>query len=82
MVPFLLISVVGASVVSILNTPPQLPASLQAAGEGGLVDNWLLAAILYVSYNTIISIAVLGPLGVKAQDRKSIKNGAILGGLG
>jgi uncharacterized membrane protein YkvI len=51
-------------------------------GDNGLITNWLLAALLYVSYNTVISIAVLGPLGVEARHRKAIRNGAILGGLG
>lgn len=81
-VPFLLVSVIGISIYSIINTPPDLSATSQVIGESGLVTNWLLAAILYVSYNTIISIAVLGPLGVQAQDKKAIKMGAILGGLG
>ena len=81
-VPFLLVSVIGASVYSIINTPPDIFASVQVMGDSGLITNWLLAAILYVSYNTIISITVLGPLGVKAKDKKVIRNGAILGGLG
>jgi len=81
-VPFLLVSVIGTSVFSIIHTPPNIFATVQGVGESGLITNWLLAAILYVSYNTVISIAVLGPLGVKAQDKKAIQNGAILGGLG
>jgi uncharacterized membrane protein YkvI len=52
------------------------------AGNNGLISNWLLAAVLYVSYNTVISIAVLGPLGVEARHKKAIRNGAILGGAG
>ena len=35
-----------------------------------------------MSYNTVVSIAVLSPLGVKAQSIKVIRNGAILGGIG
>jgi uncharacterized membrane protein YkvI len=50
--------------------------------KSGLVDNWALSAILYVSYNIVISIAVLGPLGAHAKNKKAILNGAILGGLG
>lgn len=57
-------------------------AILPSIGESGLIKNWVLAAILYTSYNTIISIAILGPLGAKARDMKAIRNGAILGGLG
>lgn len=81
-VPFLLISVIGLGIFSIINTPPEIFSPGQIIGEGGLMTNWMLSAILYVSYNTIISIAVLGPLGAKVQNKKTIKNGAILGGLG
>lgn len=82
-VPFLLTSVVGISVFAIFRTPPDINTITPITGEqSGLITNWLMAAILYTSYNTIISVAVLGPLGVKASNRKSIVYGAILGGLG
>lgn len=80
-VPFLLASVVGVSVLSFFNSPPDINF-VANIGESFLINNWLMAAILYVSYNIIISIAVLGPLGYEAKDKKSIRNGAILGGLG
>jgi len=80
-VPFLLITVAGTSIYAIISTPYLLQSG-QAVGQSGLMNNWLLSAILYVSYNTIISIAVLGPLGVKAKNHRTIRNGAILGGLG
>jgi uncharacterized membrane protein YkvI len=47
-----------------------------------MLKNWLWSAIIYTSYNTVTSIAILGPLGDKAKDRKVIRKGAILGGLG
>lgn len=81
-VPFLLVVVVGTSIYSIVNVPPDLTASAVNAGDNGLISNWLLAAVLYISYNTVISIAVLGPLGAEARSRKAIRNGAILGGIG
>jgi uncharacterized membrane protein YkvI len=81
-VPFLLVSVIGISVYSIINAPPHIFTTAPAVGNSVLITNWLLSAVLYVSYNIILSIAVLGPLGVKAQNKKAIRNGAILGGLG
>lgn len=81
-VPFLLLAVAGTSIYSIIIAPPDLTAAVVNAGDNGLISNWLLAAFLYVSYNTVISIAVLGPLGVEARHRKAIRNGAILGGIG
>ncbi|MCL2677439.1 MAG: hypothetical protein FWE85_00110 [Clostridiales bacterium] len=79
-VPFLLASVVGISVFSIINTPPDLAPVAQAGY--GLADNWLIAGVVYVSYNIILSIAVLGPLGARAKDKKTVLKGAVLGGLG
>ena len=81
-VPFLLASVIGISIFSIIETPPILSSTVISGGDHGLISNWLLAAILYTSYNTVISVAILGPLGVEAKNKQAIKNGAILGGLG
>ena len=50
--------------------------------SSNIVGNWFSSSILYVSYNTILSIAVLGMLGVNARNEKSVRRGAILGGLG
>ena len=80
--PFLLVSVIGISVLSVFNAPPVLSTATVVTNQGGLISNWLIAALLYVSYNIILSIAILGPLGLKAQDQKVLRNGAILGGLG
>jgi uncharacterized membrane protein YkvI len=80
-VPFLLITVIGTSIYSFIHTPPVF-TPVTNVSENILLNNWLMAAILYVSYNIIISIAVLGPLGSEAKNYKSIEKGAILGGLG
>ena len=81
-VPFLLASVIGISIFSIINSPPDFTATISNYDVSSLMNNWFLAAVLYVSYNIIISVAVLAPLGAEARDNKAIKNGAILGGLG
>lgn len=80
-VPFLIVAVLGVSISSLFITP-QGPIYTQVSAGNGLIRNWLWAAILYTSYNIVLAIAVLGPLGAKAADRRSIRNGAILGGLG
>lgn len=81
-VPFLLTAVISTGILSFFNAPPDITAAASNVGENMLISNWFMAAVLYVSYNIIISIAVLGPLGSEAKDNKSIRNGAILGGLG
>lgn len=46
-----------------------------------LIANWFWAAILYASYNIIISVSVLAPLGNNAKDSSAIKKGSVLGGI-
>jgi len=79
-VPFLLLSVIVVSGYSILHSP--LDFSAGDLGQNSLIANWPVSAILYVSYNIMLSVAVLGALGANARDRKALKNGAILGGAG
>ena len=81
-VPFLLVSVIGISLFSIINSPPDFTETAVDIGKNTLISNWFLSAVLYVSYNIVISIAVLGPLGFEARDKMSLRNGAVLGGLG
>jgi len=80
-VPFLLVSVVGISLFTLLHPPPDVQLALESAGSG-LMGNWLWAAILYASYNILMSAAVLGPLGANARDERAVLKGGALGGLG
>jgi uncharacterized membrane protein YkvI len=45
------------------------------------VNSWLLAALLYVGNNLVLSISVLGPLGAEVKDRRALITGGMLGGL-
>lgn len=81
-VPFLLVSAVGISAISVFIIPTPVPAITTTSFSGSLIQNWLLAAILYTSYNIVLSIAILGPLGTQAPNNKIIRRGALLGGLG
>ena len=82
--PFLIVSCVGISLFSVLFIPPTTTEFVKwcRAEASGLIRNWVWDAILYTSYNIGLAISVLGPLGVKGQDKKTIRNGAILGGIG
>lgn len=81
-VPFLLCAVLGISIFSISNYPLEFSTSSAFINENMLVSNWFISAILYVSYNLIISVGILGPLGMEAKDMSAVKKGALLGGLG
>lgn len=80
-VPFLIAAVLGVS-ISTLFMPPQDILYTQLSSESGLITNWVWAAILYTSYNIVLATAVLGPLGAKAENHRTIRNGAVFGGLG
>ena len=80
-VPFLLVSVVVIGVVSLLDGPVTVSAPLPVQ-DGGLMRNWLWSAVLYGSYNILMSVAVLAPLGAEAKDKKAILRGGALGGIG
>ncbi len=80
-VPFLILSAIGVSIASLLMASKvnPMPVSLP---QPGFLRNWLWSAIIYTSYNSVTAIAILGPLGYEAGNKRLIKNGAILGGLG
>ncbi|MFZ5815945.1 MAG: hypothetical protein ACOY93_11650 [Bacillota bacterium] len=42
---------------------------------------WPVSALLYVSYNLLLSVAVLGPLGREVKDERVLHYGGLLGGL-
>ncbi|MFZ5827290.1 MAG: hypothetical protein ACOY94_23575 [Bacillota bacterium] len=42
---------------------------------------WPVSALLYVSYNLLISIAVLGPLGREAKSERVLHYGGLIGGF-
>ncbi|MCF8012013.1 MAG: hypothetical protein K9L17_12620 [Clostridiales bacterium] len=82
-VPLLLTAVFAVSIYTIAADPGALLASLRGFSEpaSAPVSFWPLAAILYASYNLVLAVAVLGPLGANSTPSR-IKTGAILGGIG
>ena len=81
-VPFLLGSVLFISVYNILYNPIT-PEELQAIKVlNGAAPNWIISALNYASYNLIIGVAVLAPLGAQSRNKKNLLFGALFGGLG
>ncbi|MEQ6378034.1 hypothetical protein RZN25_14540 [Bacillaceae bacterium S4-13-56] len=81
-VPFLMISVLFISSYTILKNPLSLEEIQMASSLKGVAPNWFIASLNYASYNLIIAITVLGPMGAEASNRKVIFRGALLGGFG
>jgi uncharacterized membrane protein YkvI len=81
-VPFLFLAVMVVSIYSLLHFPPDFSAAVNTAEGNKLISHWLTASLLYVSYNTMLSVSVLATLGVAAKDQHAIRTGAVLGGMG
>lgn len=79
-VPILMLAVLGISFYAVFQQGLTLPLA-EAAGTAA-VPFWPLSAIVYVSYNLVMAVAVLGPLGNQAKDLKSIEKGALWGSVG
>ncbi|HHW23010.1 MAG TPA: hypothetical protein GXX26_09050 [Clostridiaceae bacterium] len=80
--PFLVLSALFVSIFSILSAPSLTGIDTRSIEKPVMLRNWLWSAILYISYNIVPSISILGPLGRETQNRKIIRKGAIIGGLG
>jgi len=82
-VPLMLIAVLGVAIYSVLSDPlsGQKFAVLQAL-DPPLSYNWSLSAVLYVSYNVILAVAILSTLGVEARAKTDMLRGSLLGAAG
>lgn len=77
--PIMVITVVAISALCLLNhSPSTMIRNLHY--EDDLTFKWLMSAILYVSYNMILSIPVLVPIG-KETEPKVFTRGITIGAL-
>lgn len=82
-VPLLLVSVLGICIATLTSRPLELTAISQWVDPGRApVPFWPFSAIIYVSYNLVMGVAVLAPLGRLAESPKALQKGALYGGLG
>ncbi|TLN12303.1 hypothetical protein FDZ74_10195, partial [bacterium] len=80
-VPVLLAAVIGISLWTLL-TAPFNPAAAAALPGKAAVPFWPLSAVVYVSYNIVMAVAVLAPMGAQVEARETLKKGAVFGGIG
>lgn len=79
--PFLLLLILGVAIVTLIRhglSPAQL-RWYEPARAGN--PHWWLAATLFVSYNFLVGISVLSPLGGKLKSKQAGDAGAWIGGL-
>lgn len=82
-VPLLFVAVFGVAAYTIATDYPALLATLRSYSEPSRapLPYWPLTTILYTSYNLVLAIAILAPLGAVSGPNR-LRTGAILGGIG
>lgn len=83
-VPFLIVAVLGISIATLLSAPVSLAAAARWTGVSSPpVPFWPLSAVVYVSYNLVLGVAVLAPMGrLAGSDAGVLRKGALYGGIG
>ncbi|KAB2951717.1 hypothetical protein F9B85_11430 [Heliorestis acidaminivorans] len=83
LVPLLLLSLFGIFIATLWFNPIDWAILAQTANPAQApVPYWPLSAIIYVSYNLVLAIAVLAPMGKHVPDKDTLRRGAFFGGLG
>ena len=81
LVPVKLILVMGVAVTALLAAPAPVPAVPEEAPPAGLLGGgWVWAAVLYVSYNLMVPLAVLSTLGRHLTPAEAVRGG-VAGGV-
>lgn len=81
-VPLLLLAVIIVSIFSLFYVTDITVITTADFPFKAAVKNFALSGILYASYNLLMAVAILAPLGQKTNDRSKLRWGAILGGIG
>lgn len=71
--PVMMVAMAGIAVATLAEAPVQVRPAPPAVTA---LPWWALSAVVYVSYNLILAMAVLAPLGRRAQPRTLVLGGA------
>lgn len=80
LMPILVLVVAGGSIYVIF-TPIAQEAGAGDISPSPLANNWLVAAMIYMSYNMIGTIPIMARAGIHAKDMKTAIKGALFGAL-
>lgn len=81
-VPLLIFAVIYIAVHSLATNPLSAEDIEISKTVAGATPNWFISAINYASYNLVVAIAVLAPIGGSVQNKKHLFRGALFGALG
>lgn len=81
--PFLLVLVILIAGYSLFHyDPSSMDMDAAVAKTSPAAPNWIMGALLYVSYNIAAGVAMITVIGGTVKDRKVARRGGIIGGLG
>ena len=84
LVPGILLATMALGLSGLVNLTPQLrnlrTTALWMVAPSPLVPNWWLAAIVYLSYNSLLGIAACTPLAASLHQKKAAAQGGLVGG--
>lgn len=78
-VPILVVSSVIICIYLLFN-PVDPSAEFNPISTNGLLHNWFVSSLLYLSYNMLCGIAVVAPLGPLAKNDRTIFWGSLIAG--
>lgn len=83
LVPLMLAGIIAMAVAVLAVMPSGLSdIGYFAQPWAAVLPYWPLSALTYVSYNLLVAVAILAPMGRLAKTRADIEKGAIAGGIG
>ncbi|HEX3032028.1 MAG TPA: hypothetical protein VHS59_07260 [Bacillota bacterium] len=80
LIPVMILLTAGISIYSLNYHGVSLADLGTSAPQVAAAPHWLLAALLYISYNLILAVPVLAPMGKETRDFASLFTGGMLGG--
>ncbi|MFC4410429.1 hypothetical protein ACFOZY_08330 [Chungangia koreensis] len=81
--PILMLTVLIMAIYSVLTADlSSLTEAATVAADSQAAPNWILAALLYVSYNIAVGAPLVTVMGGTVRDDKVVARGAIIGGIG
>lgn len=82
LVPLMFAAMVVFGVVSGLRTGYFLRPEVWRSPSSAVIPSWPLSAVVYASYNIVLTVAVLSPFGAALASREDAIRGATVGGAG
>ncbi|GAE36995.1 YkvI family membrane protein [Halalkalibacter akibai] len=81
-VPVLLIAVLFIAIYGFYRSPITAEDIQITHSLVGAAPNWVVAALNYASFNLVIAVAILAPMGANVEKTKTLFWGSLMGALG